>query len=864
MLSKHSVPSESSKASLKRTKSSSQSLLNYFTKKAKDNNSEQSPQNHEAVSSSGSLSDETHAHLQSPTVSGSVQSVSESESHDPSVPSPSADADESHSASASCCSTDLPTSTHLAAAPENSEKSLVSLYDIGLFVGKRDIDDQTKEKLLESPWTPPENYKFPRSEHTKLGKTVFRSINHTHLKRHHWLAVSDVHGGLYCKYCVLFAPLEVVRGTGRRSNVGSLVNSALKSFSKLYGKDGALDNHEKNKYHIDAVGAGKDFLHTYKSPPSNIVNRLNAQRLDAMQDNRNRLKPNLKTIVFCGQQNVSLRGHRDDGILMDEDQASQGSIVENDGNFRSLLRFRIEAGDENLKTHLEKSSSRSTYIGKNTQNGLILCCGEEICEKICDEARQSPWFAIIFDETTDGSRKELMSVSVRYLRNTCNKGTVVCEKFLCYVDCYQAIRPTDISESGEKRLTGKALGHIVIDLFCKFNLDLKNRCVGVGTDNCAVMASEVKGAVAEIQKHAPLAVRCPCLNHILNNSLKKSNSVLACKTAVTKMKEVISFSNGSAKLNEVFKRHLGQAMTGLCETRWSEKHDGTLQFCHSLPKICDALEEISSWETSETSSKAYSLLKSLCDAEFIISVFALGDILALTRPLSLFLQSPRVDSVAASDSVKDVLSVLEKKRTEVESSFHLLYERVTAVVSEIDVEIQAPRVARRQGNRANHPFSSPEEYFRRAVFIPILDATLTDLKGRLSDEVLESFNLRVLLPLSMDLVGVQGSPLTPEIRKQLDKLAQTYDDALLNKSYLLESEYTMWVQKWRRIKLQGGDIPESAIQTIDACDSDMYPSIHTLLKILATLPVSVATAERSFSTLRRVKCKDLAPNQNGR
>ncbi|KAK3932568.1 52 kDa repressor of the inhibitor of the protein kinase [Frankliniella fusca] len=156
-------------------------------------------------------------------------------------------------------------------------------------------------------------------------------------------------------------------------NVGSLVNFALKSFSKLYGRYGALDNHEKNKYHIDAVGAGKDFVHTYKSPPSNIVNRLDAQRLESVQDNRNRLKPILKTIVFCGQQNVSLRGHRDDGILMDEDQGSQGSIVVNDGNFRSLLRFRIEAGDENLKTHLEKSSCRSTYIGKNTQ--VTSSCG---------------------------------------------------------------------------------------------------------------------------------------------------------------------------------------------------------------------------------------------------------------------------------------------------------------------------------------------------------------------------------------------------------------------------------------------------------------------------------------------------------
>ena len=35
--------------------------------------------------------------------------------------------------------------------------------------------------------------------------------------------------------------------------------------------------------------------------------------------------------------------------------------------------------------------------------------------------------------------------------------------------------------------------------------------------------------------------------------------------------------------------------------------------------------------------------------------------------------------------------------------------------------------------------------------------------------------------------------------------------------------------------------------------SSMYPNIQKLLKIFATLPVTTATAERSFSTLRRLK-----------
>ena len=38
-----------------------------------------------------------------------------------------------------------------------------------------------------------------------------------------------------------------------------------------------------------------------------------------------------------------------------------------------------------------------------------------------------------------------------------------------------------------------------------------------------------------------------------------------------------------------------------------------------------------------------------------------------------------------------------------------------------------------------------------------------------------------------------------------------------------------------------------------SCNSDVYPSISVLLEIGSILPVSTATVERSFSTLRRLK-----------
>jgi len=49
------------------------------------------------------------------------------------------------------------------------------------------------------------------------------------------------------------------------------------------------------------------------------------------------------------------------------------------------------------------------------------------------------------------------------------------------------------------------------------------------------------------------------------------------------------------------------------------------------------------------------------------------------------------------------------------------------------------------------------------------------------------------------------------------------------------------------------DIPSSLPDTIKAAHQELYPSIYMILCVLASMSVSTATAERSFSVMRRVK-----------
>jgi hypothetical protein len=65
------------------------------------------------------------------------------------------------------------------------------------------------------------------------------------------------------------------------------------------------------------------------------------------------------------------------------------------------------------------------------------------------------------------------------------------------------------------------------------------------------------------------------------------------------------------------------------------------------------------------------------------------------------------------------------------------------------------------------------------------------------------------------------------------------------------------VAKWKReVELTWQlnlKFPFPASNIIDMCDTDLYHCINALLKIFATLQVSIATPERTFSSFRRFK-----------
>ncbi|KAK3909080.1 52 kDa repressor of the inhibitor of the protein kinase [Frankliniella fusca] len=606
---------------------------------------------------------------------------------------------------------------------------------------------------------------------------------------------------------------------------------------------------------------------TNTSPAPANEEIVNQQRLAKLQENRERLTPIVRATLFLGRQGLAFRGHRDDGKLL-SNSASGSSATANEGNFREVLRLMVEAGDKKLEEHLKNAHSNATYISKTTQNELIEVIGEKILEKIMSRVREALFYSILFDETTDSSHKSRLSVILRYVTKD-----DIYEDFISFVDAfadhegalcddegtYQSDEDesemddagaarSEINKETEIRMTGKNIGQIVLRVLKTLGLSL-DKCVGIGTDGCSVMTSEVRGAVLEIQKEAKNALQTPCFNHKLNLSISQSNKIVYIRNSVGTMKECVKFFDASAKRSRTLQKYVGHALSGLCETRWVKRHDGVLQFSVDLPKIQLALESISKWEDASTASKASQLKAALSDSFFLVSVMCLSDILALTLPLSKLFQKPTLNLDTGAETITNLISVLSTRRGNAEEHFKSIWTDIEGLAEKVDTNLILPRRCGRQGNRANYPTESPEAYFRQAIYIPLLDNILMDIKERFPPEVVDCFQLPLLLPSHITKLTASDLTQKTEILVKNFSALLPFETDMSRK--LLDGELTMWQEKWKAIA--SSEHPQSSLDALRSSDLDVYPVIHTLLYVLTTLPVSNATAERSFSALRRLK-----------
>lgn len=208
---------------------------------------------------------------------------------------------------------------------------------------------------------------------------------------------------------------------------------------------------------------------------------------------------------------------------------------------------------------------------------------------------------------------------------------------------------------------------------------------------------------------------------------------------------------------------------------------------------------------------------------------------SVSLPLSKKLQDENLDLTEAIELAENVIKITTQRRAEAEKQFKNIYNDVLKITEKFDINIKVPRLANKQEHRTNVITDSAESYYRVSLYIPFLDS----FNQQLNERFLAHKSI-----LSNFLCLIKDKENSDKCFKELLK---TYDVDIEADDYSALGEFSLWKQQIKTKPIA------NVVSALAECNETIYPSIYTLLNILASLPVTTATCERSFSTLRRLK-----------
>lgn len=107
----------------------------------------------------------------------------------------------------------------------------------------------------------------------------------------------------YCKFCVLFGKFS----DKCINTLGVLIEQPLTSWKKATEK---LTTHFSSaRYHVKALEIASNFNSIMNNKTPSIRHQIDSIAFQRIQQNRITLRSIIDTVILCGQQGISLRGH---------------------------------------------------------------------------------------------------------------------------------------------------------------------------------------------------------------------------------------------------------------------------------------------------------------------------------------------------------------------------------------------------------------------------------------------------------------------------------------------------------------------------------------------------------------------------
>lgn len=284
--------------------------------------------------------------------------------------------------------------------------------------------------------------------------------------------------------------------------------------------------------------------------------------------------------------------------------------------------------------------------------------------------------------------------------------------------------------------------------------------------------------------------------------------------------------------------------------RWSCRWEAVKAVYGQIERIVKALLTLSADKDPKTYSESRALLTAICDLEFIFGLCLLKVILSNTSSLCRSLQGKTVDVISARRNADMTIQTLRQCRNE--ESFNSLWQLASAMGLKIKKWLTNSEFELRE---ARAPRQTPSLRLQALVGERQTQLTLEshhciNTYYASIDKVLSVLELRFSRN-DQDILFALGNIChseTPD-KESFSRIAKFYNID----GEILEAEQKMYAS-FRHVRGLGYTTVSEMLETMRENDLfDRFPEFSSVVHILAVIPATSCSAERSFSELRRLK-----------
>ena len=639
------------------------------------------------------------------------------------------------------------------------------------------------------------------SEELKKNKTYSRSIQTSWYKKYPWISVCTTSYKIFCHVC-RSAKYEGLLVFSKRQ-LNCFVEDGFSNWKNALAK---LDEHGKCDMHREAV-----MKLAAKASSTHIGAQLNAQHSLDQKHHQYMLAKLLSSIRFLARQGLPLRGHH-----------------EGNSNLHRLLLLRAEDCSQLNSWVLQKE-----YTSPDIINEIIAIMGNTVLREILQLIRTSMWFSIIVD---DVSRNEQMSLSIRWID-----------------DNYQ-IYEEPIGLIQLPNTKAQTIYSVIKDLLIRCSLPL-SQCRGQAFDGAGNMSGIKNGVQALIKKDENRALYVHCLAHNLNLCVqcvaKQCDLVRNAMDFIYELIQLIKFSPKRLALFNSIRDEVALGgetsplLRSICPTRWTVRNGSINSVLQNYSNLITTLEEVRKG-SDEYAAKGNGLLMRMESFDIFFGLKLAHLIFSASEQFSVNIQAKDISIQEATHGANLLVTHYQSLRTE--SKFDRFYDDVVELSTRLTDEPSLPRYRKRpkrvDEGAAPHCYQSPKERYRH-IYFEVLELVKGEIERRFNQA--DFHIIQKLESLLLDVAN--GKPSLP-------------DESLLNYLQNDVDKERLFSQVSDMIKNAFQHLPIKTVTNVRTIaegmnQSDIYKKmlaeVDKMLKIYFTIPVTTATAERSFSTLRRLK-----------